>query len=364
MKIVLLSREPSESERLATILRGAGHQLTVANDGGAVSASLKGDPAQVALLSVHGADDAIIALVRDLRSRPAARAPYLALLASGTPEEFLIRAYEAGIDADIPLPIGPALLVARLRATERLVLGGSAAPRPDAHAKAPARVVPVVAPAAAATPSDATHRPASSAAWREAPDSLSRNASTFLTLPVTVGEIPVGISLDHASVILLSSVQDQLEVRIAVGAETASARQLAIHMFGPDSDDLATDMLGELTNIFMGALKNSFHAESLPFTGGLPAMIEPARLSEPFKHQQSFLLGIDQARLVVHLGLRSKANVHLAAAALREGMVLAKDVFNARGLMLLAGGTRLSLNMIERLHNALAPKVLVEVMAP
>jgi hypothetical protein len=78
--------------------------------------------------------------------------------------------------------------------------------------------------------------------------------------------------------------------------------------------------------------------------------------------QQAFQLEMADARLVVHLGLRSKGNQFVTPDALKEGMVLAKDVFNQKGLLLVNHGTRLSANMIGRLRGVLAPKQTVEVM--
>lgn len=70
------------------------------------------------------------------------------------------------------------------------------------------------------------------------------------------------------------------------------------------------------------------------------------------------------ARLVVFAGLRSRANVLVCPPDLREGMVLAKDVLNARGVLLLQGSTRLSATMVERLQGNLTPKHEIEVIAP
>jgi hypothetical protein len=45
-------------------------------------------------------------------------------------------------------------------------------------------------------------------------------------------------------------------------------------------------------------------------------------------------------------------------------MVLAKDIFNARGLLIVQKGTRLSDNMIEKINSFVPPKSLMEVVAP
>lgn len=139
-----------------------------------------------------------------------------------------------------------------------------------------------------------------------------------------------------------------------------------MHLFG-EGEDLVSDMLGELCNVFMGTLKSTLSAENIPYTGGLPSAVEPELILRPqvtYQHQSAFVLHLSDARLVVHVGLRSKANSFVPLKSLAEGMVLAKDVFNMRGVMLVTSGTRLSSSMVEKLRTNLDPKIKVEVMAP
>jgi hypothetical protein len=82
-----------------------------------------------------------------------------------------------------------------------------------------------------------------------------------------------------------------------------------------------------------------------------------------YKLQEAFSLNLVDAKLIVHLGLRSKANLDVAVVGLKEGMVLAKDVFNPKGLLMVNAGTRLSATMIEKLRTVLSAKQSVQVMA-
>jgi hypothetical protein len=169
-----------------------------------------------------------------------------------------------------------------------------------------------------------------------------------------------------ASGIILSNVEHQLELRVALAADSTSANALAMHMFGEAGPGLEADMLGEIANQSMGVLKTAFGRERFSFIGGLPEAISPEgfyQFGATCPHQVSFALVVEGARILVRVGVRSKRNSQVLGTSLVEGMVLAKDVFNARGMLLLAGGTRLSLTAIERLRGSLAPKQLVEVAA-
>ncbi len=77
----------------------------------------------------------------------------------------------------------------------------------------------------------------------------------------------------------------------------------------------------------------------------------------------AFAVTVEGSRLAIHLGLRSKANSVVAVGTLGEGMVLAKDVFNPRGMLLLTAGTRLSQTMVDKLQSMLSPKHTIEVSA-
>lgn len=207
---------------------------------------------------------------------------------------------------------------------------------------------------------------ARAAAWKAASELVCTTAGKFLTVPTSLTAARTSdAGLAAGCQIVMGSAKDQLEMRVAIAADSRSVKQLAMHVFGDDAEDVGAELLPELTNMFMGALKGAFSAESIAFAAGLPEGLTPARVmhpANPYTLEQCFELQVVDARVLVHLGLRSVANATVAIAGLREGMVLAKDVFNAKGLMLVSAGTRLSFNMIERLRGMLAPKQPVEVL--
>lgn len=357
MKILLFDKNQAELAPISALIKETGHQLVTAADSASLKTAFASQAPQLVLLVARGADNPLLEKLPELQKLGEPHGTMVAMICRDPQEEYLTRAYDAGVDSEIRLPFGRSLLTARLRAMERMVsrfgsvdAGAGAAPAADAPALAPLELL------------------AQSAAWGAAADLIKNAASTFLTLPVTTADAAAPKEpVAHACRIMLLNASDQIEFRIAVGADSHSARGLCMHLFGEDGEDLAGDMLSELGNILMGAVKTALSAESIPFTGGLPEAIEADHILRPtvtFKHQNALDLLMGDARVVVHLGIRSKANLFVTAAGLHEGMILAKDVFNARGLMVLNGGTRLSRNMIEQLEKFLPPKATVEVMAP
>ena len=79
------------------------------------------------------------------------------------------------------------------------------------------------------------------------------------------------------------------------------------------------------------------------------------------ERQELFALIVQGKTLLVRVGIRSRRNVLLVPGRLKEGMVLAKDLFNARGILLTRAGTRLSSTMVERLQSTLPNKQPIEV---
>ncbi len=347
MKVLLLEKSPVP--QIAAALGGGVHRVTAVKEDKAALQAFAAESFEVVVISMRGADEALLALPKAARRGPSAGAVFFVLLAAECPEEYLVRAYEAGIDASLRMPCGAALVLAQLRSVERFVsvAGGDGEPA-----------------AAPASPLDQVYR---SNTWRTAQAQSQSIASKFLTLDVEPAQTDAVTAVtEHACMITLSNAQHQLEMRIALGTDAVSGKHLAVHLFGPEGIDLIPDMLSELANNVMGALKTSFSKESLAFTGGLPQQIEVKEVLRPtvtYAHQAAFALRMADAAILVHLSIRGKSNLILRPATLREGMILSKDVFNARGLLMLQGGTRLSLNMIEKIVSTLPEKSQLEVMA-
>lgn len=378
IKVILAGSSPAELEPFAESLRDDGHTVRVAPDHVVVEACLEDRPALV-VLDAPRQGDSVQAIVHRLREVGGAPFLLFLLVGSDVDEELLLRAYEAGIDGDLRRPFSFAYFSARVASVARIARrpepGLVTAPGSKASAlaarpvAAPARTIAVagLADRAAMESENALAAVSASATWRSASESFRKTASGFLGLPASIVADGGAPAPSLGCAISLTHPIQQLELRLAVGVDVRSARRLAVHLFGDEGDGLMGDMLNEVANLFMGSLKTSFSAEQTFFTAGLPETISGDYVARPpctYKRQETIVLAIEDARLTIYIGIRSKANQFLGASGLREGMVVAKDVFNLRGLMLVNGGTRLSLNMVEKLRHLLAPKQLIEVTAP
>lgn len=363
MKILVTGDHDEARKGLAATLQAAGHAVRLAQDERGALAALQQDAPQLVLVTTTRASAAALAMVKHLRENPRGKTAQLVLVANELPETFAVDAYQAGIDGDIRLPHSNDYLLARVGAYQRRLDPKAPAPKPSAEKAEPGKAAAAEV-LAGDSPLSTVGR---SKAWRGAAETLRVAAGKFLTLEPTIGDVPPSdYALSMAVGITLMNVEHELELRVAVGLNEASGKHLAVHLFGPEGEDLIADTLGEVGNIFMGTMKTAFTSDSLAFTGGLPEPIGTDLVLRPaltYKLQEAFSLTLVDSKLVVHLGLRSKANLALTALQLKEGMVVGKDVFNPKGLMMINAGTRLSANMIEKLKTALGPKQSVQVMA-
>jgi len=371
---ILVVAASTEASAVAEGLRSGGHDVWMVEDETGARAVRAERPVDLAIVATSEVSDQPLSVIRTLLA--SGRRPYVLLLHPSLPDEFIVRALEAGADADLKSPVTSQYLAARLGAVERR----SALPphaegqRPlslppaDDHARVglPSRMpgaarispslIPGVGPLSGA---------AGSTTWSTAAEQMADAASRFLALPVGWDSLTASESASSVAVgIVLLDAQQHLELRIALGADPPSARALAVHLFGADGEDLGPDVMNELANILMGTLKTSFAGEGLTFTSGLPIEIpaeEVLRPSAPYQVQEALLFTLAEARLVVHIALRARANQLVVTSGLREGMVLAKHVFHPRGMLLVDAGTRLSQHTVERMMATLPGQYRIEV---
>lgn len=371
MRILVAGGPERERKELAGVLRAGGHVASTGADERESLALLLRELPDVVLCLVEGRELPYV-LLGQARALPA-HDPVVVVASAESDEPWWTAAYEAGADAELRHPYGPAHVLARLRAVQRRL--------DRARGRAPASVPtrggspPVPSPPAngrssvgssPSPPKSSVEVVVRSVTWTSARDLLARVAEKFLRRVATPGAAPsLETRFDHAYLIPLVDSTHGIDARVSVGADGASADLLAAGVFGDDAEGLAPDTLSELANLFMAALKTSFSTESIPFASGLPEAIAPSEvLRSKTLHaaEQSFALELGPARLAVHVGVRPRATLLVQSTTLREGMVLVRDVFTARGVLMLAGGTRLSQNMIERLRSALPGGQIVEVM--
>ena len=119
------------------------------------------------------------------------------------------------------------------------------------------------------------------------------------------------------------------------------------------------DALRELANTAGGALKRAALTESVALTTGLPVDDNAARF--PGKHICWSLTLQDGGCFAVVGEILARGNERISAAKLAEGMVIAHDVRNESGILLVPAGARLTSTSALRLAAMLGPRFFLEV---
>jgi CheY-like chemotaxis protein len=166
----------------------------------------------------------------------------------------------------------------------------------------------------------------------------------------------------------LSMASESFEVHVAVAADKESARSLAGAMLGdPDAAESdVRDMLREIANVAAGCFKRTSAAEGRVLTTGLPLNGAPSTFttdSARSRKEWTAECGDIGATIRFEVQYICSESKHLPLKSLKEGMVLAHDLLNGSGALLMRGGTRLTESKINQLPRALGDAALVAVMA-
>ncbi|MCA9599534.1 MAG: hypothetical protein KC776_39770 [Myxococcales bacterium] len=204
--------------------------------------------------------------------------------------------------------------------------------------------------------------------WREMEATLERMCGEYLNLPfhrvANPGSPSEGLGGARIS---LTDVEHNVELDLGVFCSEKSTRDVAIAFCGGDEsmvdDDIMRDVMTEFANSAMGAVKTDFLDDDFRFTAGVPKAALSNKLSKQLSAQKAhrvFCFRNDGTEVFVVVGLHSKEVVRVTGTGLREGMVLASDVFADNGVLLARAGTRLTETTAQRLSK-LVPKKLIEL---
>jgi hypothetical protein len=122
----------------------------------------------------------------------------------------------------------------------------------------------------------------------------------------------------------------------------------------------ADDALRELANTASGTFKRAAACENIVFTTGLPV----SGSKETFPGNSScwcLSLGSGLGCLALAVQIVERENQRVPASKLTEGMVLAHDLRNEGGILLVPAGSRLSGTSAARLAKMLGDSVYLEV---
>jgi hypothetical protein len=203
--------------------------------------------------------------------------------------------------------------------------------------------------------------------WDSVESLLAKTCGEYLKAP---HQLVAGTALPApgtpGTTISLTDVEHQLRVDLAMFAPQASGSMIATAFCGDASivdDEMIREVMLELANSGMGALKVALLQDGFRFAASIPKAVA-------FVDAQSFLANAEAKRILlfrsdttilhVILAVRRTPLLRVKAESLREGMVLAANVLNAAGTLIIAAGTRLTETSAERLRRTM-PKLEIEL---
>ncbi len=298
--------------------------VTVCRDAGRVEAAVS-DPARVAVTAFPLDRAGALALQRALHARHP-RLHVVFVSPSGDPAS-VAEAFAAGATDHCTSPWTPDELAARLRA------GRTEASRTDGEHT---RIVTAARP------------------WRALADTVHGSLEAMIGGSLVREE---GDSIDDqvAFATTITLVEAALGVEIGIGlvASRDAARACALLMLGEDGDDaVIADLVGELANIAAGAIKSAMAPAKVKLVLRIPKRESAASIASAargFSERQSCRMVIGGGGLRLWAGVRWRGTRQVKMCNLLENMVLAEDIRSALGALVIAGGTRLTSTMAERL---------------
>jgi hypothetical protein len=200
-------------------------------------------------------------------------------------------------------------------------------------------------------------------AWATAESALCRELSEMLG--ITLAHASALDALAGASLVTtlpLSLAAERSEVCLAIGVDEPSAKALAAAMFGSSDVDPAMthDMMCELTNVAAGAFKRTALLDGRVFTTGLPtiAAVDPS----PATARKQWIGTAAGITIRFELALRLRQPKWIRVASLCEGMVVATDLRDSLGALLMPSGTRICDSHLVGLRRQLGMEHSIEIM--
>lgn len=343
MPIVLLSEKKTEREALLRALEG--FRVEAVQDEAAAQKAIARQSPKVIVFAVppKGGPD----LARRLRAADASGQAFLiAILESASSGKEVTHLVSAGVHDFIRRPLIETDLVERIKAPARLIRWVKSLKQPAAFDFSGKL--------------DLTQLRAWANLGTIVGEELSQMAGT--TLPVSDG-LPRHFDGPLCSATLpMSLAGDQLEVRISIVADAQALAWIRQALLGDPSADQAAadDALRELANTASGAFKRAAATENVVLTTGLPISNSNERCPGDCACW-SLSLGPDGGCLVFAAEIKERENQRVPASKLTEGMVLAHDLRNDGGILLVPAGSRLSGTSAARLAKMLGDSVYLEV---
>ncbi len=352
MRVLVVDSNAAERELTVRALSAEKHEVEAVKDAAAAVLALEKQPRDAILVETTMTGATGFELVKRIRATEnAASRQFILMTAAKAVAADMKSAFGAGANDFVRKPINKEELVLRVEGAARLkswLLATGAGHREVDLTSA----------------RDVT----STQAWATAETGMTADVGAMLGFTLT--PTPATNVMKGAFVgaqLPLSMASESFEVRVAVAADQESARAVAGAILGdPDADESdVRDVLREMANIAAGCFKRMSAAEGRVLTTGLPLNGSPMTFineSAKVRKEWTATCGEIGATLRFELQYIASESTRLPLNALRDGMVLAHDLVNASGALLMRSGTRLTGNKIAQLPRALGAAALVAVM--
>jgi CheY-like chemotaxis protein len=344
MKVLVLDENPLERQAIGQTLGQAGFSVEEAKDSKVALGLLEREPPRAFVLpwpKTGGAD-----FIKHVRTLDAAHHIYILVLLDKQPPSELTALYAAGADDFIRRPIVREELVGRIETPRRIEKWSNQKAKGSFDWS---------------SASDLRHL----RACREMGAVVAEELGQMLgqSMQVAAGWSPQFAENAFSATIPLSLASVQTEIRVSIVIDSASLPALAGALLGdPNAPrEALEDIVRELANTAGGAVKRLALTEDVTLTTGLP--VNESVSGKEDDTTRCWVARLAQPKLCIGIvgEVRKRENQRLAASLLREGMVVAADLFSDSGALVVRAGTRLSATTAQRVAAILGQRFVVEV---
>ncbi len=373
MKVLLVQDSKAEAVQLSALLRSYGHEVDCATGLAAIQQLTASVPDMViADWVVSGVDGP--ALAKHIRGQDFPHYVYFVMLTANNAANAFRVAMDAGADDFVRKPVNQEDLRARLNAAERILRLETNLRSRVKELESALNRLDISAVMKGSAIAVGNHNGMSSGpmpdaftslrAWRSIDTQLAAASFEYLPPKFEPFNDVIPICGEKVPLVTLSDVAHGVEMDVVLLVDPASTKTIAKNLFGDAADVDTNDLLLEMSNMAMGGVKASFAKEKYVFTGSIPQACDvPSSTDFLAKFEKGRVLGYraDGIEIVALVGVKKAEPTRIPATELKEGMILAKDVKNGAGMLLLKAGYRLSSSSAERLHK-LGSSFMVELV--
>jgi CheY-like chemotaxis protein len=194
--------------------------------------------------------------------------------------------------------------------------------------------------------------------WRELDAIVDAEVGEMLGAPLRHDPAACA-AVQCAGTVPLSLTTEHLELRFSVGIAADASGRFAHEVLGGEAGrDAINDAIREIANVAGGAIKRAALGDGIAMTIGIPTNENVFDQPGVRSWTAATPSGLQLAFGAIALTMQARS---VRRSELREGMVLAGDVRNAGGMLLVAAGSRLTTATVDRLARFLDSSAPVEI---